>query len=291
MRATLATLVLAFASLTLMACGGGAEPEAAPDDAQAPMSDPADQGNTAEQGDGDDGYPPQAEAMPTEAGYPEQAADAADAPTNGEGQDPGAAGEDDQLVVYAVVPDASSASYSVAEEFFAGAAERLGRQPGNVTTVGSTQQVDGQLVFRRSGGTPELVTGTFTVDISTLRSDSEGRDERIRERWLESGLYPIATFEASSLTFPEGFTEGEAVPFELAGTMVIREVSQPVTWTGTATIGDTSVDAEAETMIQMTDYGFEPPNILNLFSVANDVTLTLDVSLQQSSSGMGGVGG
>ena len=55
------------------------------------------------------------------------------------------------------------AGYEVDEEFLAGAANALGIKPGKGKTVGSTDQVSGQLTLDFSGATPQISSGEFQV--------------------------------------------------------------------------------------------------------------------------------
>ena len=88
----------------------------------------------------------------------------------------------------------------------------------------------------------------ITVDLRTLTSDKNRRDQRIREQWLESNTYPYATFVSTELQGgPESYTEGEEVSFKLVGDMTIREQTRPVTWDVTAKLEGDTVTGTATT--------------------------------------------
>ena len=198
-----------------------------------------------------------------------------DEPADEAGSDSGAAGIEGKTVVFVMVKDSSEASYSVGEEFFEGATERLGIDPGLVDTVGVTQDVGGQFTIDLSEA-PALVSGDFTADISKLSSNQERRDERIREQWLESSLYPQATFTATGIEgVPDNYADGEPFTFQLLGDLTIREVTQPATFEVTATLEGDALSGTATTNILMTDYGFDPPSFMGMFDVANEVLVTV----------------
>jgi polyisoprenoid-binding protein YceI len=202
-------------------------------------------------------------AAPTEA-------PAAEAPQE---EAPAAGGE---ARTFAIDPAASQASYTVDEEFFSGAVERLGKTLGFFTAIGVTDQVEGELslIFDPS---PLLSRGEFRVDISALTSDDQRRDNRIREQHLESLRFPITTFKPTAIeNFPGDYTEGQPVTFDVSGEMTIRNVTQPMTFAVTATLDGSTLSGTATGTLLMTDYGFDPPEIPNFMTAENEVLVTID---------------
>jgi polyisoprenoid-binding protein YceI len=88
--------------------------------------------------------------------------------------------------------DTSSGSFSDFSSTFAGyrVEEQLGTIGAN-TAVGRTPDVSGSLDI--SGTT--ITEASITVDMTTLQSDDDRRDNSIRTRGLETATYPTATFE------------------------------------------------------------------------------------------------
>lgn len=217
-----------------------------------------------------------AESMPTEApAAVPTVAPAAEAPTAElaatEAPAPAAGG----ARTFALVPGESKAGYEVDEEFLAGAADMLGIQPGRGKTVGSTDQVSGQLTLDFSGA-PQITSGEFQVDISTLQSDQNRRDNRIRTEWLQSATFPVATFKATGLqNAPASYTEGEEVTFQLAGDLTIREITQPVVFDVKATLQGDTITGTATTAFLMSQFGVDPPSMGNLFTVGDNTVVTL----------------
>lgn len=178
------------------------------------------------------------------------------------------------MVELVLVPEESSAQYSV-EETFLNENNRL------ATAVGTTSQLSGSLQFDPANPT-QIKFGEFTVDISTLATDSSRRDNAIRTRWLESSTFPLAKFTVTSLSgFPEGPQEGQPFSFQMTGDLAIREATLPVTWDVTATYQDGKLTGQATTFIMMADWGVTPPNIAGVLIVKDGVTLTLDFTFVQ----------
>jgi polyisoprenoid-binding protein YceI len=176
-----------------------------------------------------------------------------------------------------IVPEETEARYVVEEEFF-------GR--GFATAIGITNIVEGELTILLDG-TPSIQSGEFRVDLRTLTSDEDRRDNAIRRRWLESNTFPLAVFTPTSVSdFPAGvkYTEGATVQFKLIGDMKIHETTNTITFDVTASgVGDTLVGVATTTFL-MTDFGFDPPGILNILQAENEVKVELDFTLRNRST-------
>lgn len=187
-----------------------------------------------------------------------------------------------EVRTFVIVPEQSRASYIVAEEFFGGALDRLGIQPGLVDTIGSTQEINGQMDLDLANLADPVVSSQFEVNLQSLTSDQSRRDNRIREANLESNRYPLATFTITSLeNAPASYTEGDEVSFQATGDITIREITQPATFDVMAVLRGDTITGVAETHLKMTDFGFEPPNFANLFSVADEFTARVEFTFQQ----------
>ncbi len=183
---------------------------------------------------------------------------------------------------FVIVSEESKASYIADEEFLGGALEELNISPGPVTAVGTTQQVEGELQLNSNDLTDPQALGpnSFTVNIESLTSDDERRDDRIREHNLESSLYPLATFTATSIAgAPAEYAQGEEISFQLQGYLTAREINVPVTFNVTATLNDDTIEGKMSTNVQMTDFGFDPPDWAGIRTVENDFTIEVEFKM------------
>ncbi len=243
-------LSLALIALTFMAA-------CAPTQTPAPTSTP-----TAEP-------PPTATSAPTatEAAVVDPTATQASA-----APDPANSG----MTRFVVVPDKTNVSYSV-EETFLNENNRL------ATAIGKTSQVTGELSVNLSEPS-KIDFGEFSVDISTLTSDSGRRDNAIRGRWLESSRFPIARYTVTGLDgFPANPQEGQSLAFKMNGDLTVREATLPLTWDVTAVKNGSTITGEATTFIMMADWGVPPPNIAGVLIVKDGVTLTIEFTFEQQS--------
>ncbi|MEO7911349.1 MAG: YceI family protein, partial [Roseiflexaceae bacterium] len=258
-RIWMATLAVAFAG-ALAACGSstsqpGAAPTAAPA-ASAPTAAPA----TAPTAAPADVAPTAAAGAPTAA--------AADAPTTAPSGATGSAR------TFTIVPEQTEASYEVQEKF-------LNRDLPNMA-LGKTNAVTGELQLSLDGKPSGKVTN-ITVDLRTLTSDSSRRDGRIHTQWLESDTYPFAEFTSTDAQgIPDSYTEGQEVNFKLTGDMKIRDVTKPVTFDVKGKLEGDTITGSATSKILMKDFGFDPPDVAGILTVADGVTVTINFTAKEA---------
>jgi polyisoprenoid-binding protein YceI len=87
------------------------------------------------------------------------------------------------------VADGSEAGYRVRE--------KLAFLPAKNDAVGRTPDITGAAESTGSGDDLTIATASFKIDVSTLTSDEDRRDQRIRTIGIESDRFPTATFELS----------------------------------------------------------------------------------------------
>ncbi|MBX3010045.1 MAG: YceI family protein [Caldilineaceae bacterium] len=180
---------------------------------------------------------------------------------------------------FVVVPAESSAAYVVSEEFFAGALSKYGIAAGLGEVTGRTNEIAGELQLRLADPQNALALAEFTVNLPALTSDRSQRDSWIRDNALESNRFPVAHFVATAIqNAPASYTEGTEVTFQLLGDLTVREVTQPVTFTVTATLADGTIKGVATAPMQITDFGFDPPSFANTLTVANDFTIRIELT-------------
>ncbi len=247
-RIWMATLAVVFAG-ALAACGSstsqpGAAPTAAPA-ASAPTAASATAPTTT----------------PTTA--------AADSPTAA-----APSGATGSARTFTIVPEQTEASYEVQEKFF-------NRDLPNMA-LGKTNAVTGELQVSLDGKPNGKVT-KITVDLRTLTSDSSRRDGRIRTQWLESDTYPFAEFTSTDAQgIPDSYTEGQEVNFKLTGDMKIRDVSKPVTFDVKGKLEGETITGSATSKILMKDFGFDPPDVAGMLTVADGVTVTINFTAKEA---------
>ncbi len=163
---------------------------------------------------------------------------------------------------YAVVADQSSASYSVHEKL-------LGRNL-NQTAVGKTSAFKGELVLENGVIKPS----TVQVDVSTLKSDEDRRDNQVR-RALDTGNHQFASFSITGTDGNLALKEGQEVAIKLLGTLTIKGTEKPVVFDAKGKLTGDTLTLAAETTFKMTTFGVNPPNIANMVAVDDEVKLNV----------------
>lgn len=155
------------------------------------------------------------------------------------------------------------AGYRIREEF-AGV--------GTNTAVGRTQDASGELTI--DGTTISAVS--VEVDMTTLRSDRDMRDNALRTRGLETGRFPTTNFELTEPITVDGEpTSGDTINETATGDLTIHGVTKRVQipiqakWTGQ------QIEIAASHEVALADYNIEPPTTARVRSIAETGTLEL----------------
>lgn len=141
------------------------------------------------------------------------------------------------------------------------------------TAVGTTTAVRGEITVDRARPANSRI-GTVTIDISQFKSDSQRRDNMIRQNWLESSKFPNAEFTSTEIKgLPETYQDGREVPVQITGNLKVRDVTRPTTWASTIKLDGATLTVTGATTIKMTDFGFDPPAILGILKSENEARL------------------
>ena len=154
--------------------------------------------------------------------------------------------------------------------------EQLARRDLPNDAIGTTSDVEGQIVFS-DDGTVDAEQSKITVGVRSLRSDSDRRDSYIQRNSLESNRYPevtIAVTEIRGLSWPLP-TSGE-VSFEMVGDLTIRDQTRPVTWETTATFTDGGVEGLAKTVVTFEQFQMTKPRVAIVLSVVDEIRLEIN---------------
>ena len=181
-------------------------------------------------------------------------------------------------ILYVIDQSESNVSYGVGEIF-------LNQNNRYNYAEGVTNIVSGEILVDFSK--PDLSSvGEITVDIKSFKSDKSRRDNAIRDRWLESNIFPIAVFTPTELRgLPEKYIPGDMVDFEIDGNLSVRNTTKPASFLVTLTINYDQIVGHASTRLQMTDFGFDPPDISGILKAENEVDITFEfVALAKSSN-------
>jgi polyisoprenoid-binding protein YceI len=138
---------------------------------------------------------------------------------------------------------------------------------GGVDTegVGRTNEVTGTLVI---DGTT-VTSADFSVEVSTITSDSSRRDGQVNGRIMDTATYPTATFVLTSpIELGAIPAEGEQITVDATGDLTLRGTTKQVTFPLTAEYANGRIGVFGNIPIVFPDYGI--PNPSNGFAVVGD---------------------
>jgi polyisoprenoid-binding protein YceI len=129
----------------------------------------------------------------------------------------------------------------------------------DTTAVGRTDKVTGDLEIE---GT-EAAGGKFTVDLTSVKSDSERRDGQFRDNIMNTDQFPDATFRlAEPIDFKSVPDTGKNITAEATGNLTIHGETKKVTFDVTAqrTAGD-ALRVSGSIPFTFADYSLNKPGV------------------------------
>ena len=148
---------------------------------------------------------------------------------------------------WAVVAD-SVVGYRVKEILFGQDTEGVGR----------TSDVTGSLVIANN----EVTSAEFSVDMTTIKSDSSRRDRQVNNRILDTATFPTAKFALNdpiALT-PEALA-GSDFTANTTGTLTLRGVTKTVPVALTARLVDNVIEVNGSIEIVFAEWQIPDPSV------------------------------
>ncbi|MCK9518790.1 MAG: YceI family protein [Dehalococcoidia bacterium] len=188
-------------------------------------------------------------------------------------------GDDPRTVTSNGASTFRDASYRIVEgqsEAWYLAPEKLANLPTSSVARGATKEVAGEFHVTESGLSPDRQT-TFTVGLTTLRSDQSRRDNRVHGA-LNTSTYPEATFTATELRgLPAELSATEDSVMELVGLLDLHGVQREVTWELKAKQDGDIISVLATTTFNYSDFDITKPEIAGFVTVEDEVTLQVQI--------------
>jgi polyisoprenoid-binding protein YceI len=166
------------------------------------------------------------------------------------------------------VADGSQAGYRVRE--------KLAFLPAKNDAVGRTSDITGEAESTGAGDSLTFSTAAFEIDLSTLTSDQDRRDQRIKEIGIESSRFPTATFK---LTEPLTL---DAKQVDATGDLTLHGVTKNVTIPLQVRNSGASVEAVGKLTFPWGDFGMTAPSVAGFVSVEDEATMEFDLKLAAS---------
>lgn len=175
-----------------------------------------------------------------------------------------------------VVDSGSQAGYRVKERFV--------DQAADTEAVARTSTVTGQMLVAGSPDALRLQSATFSADISKLASGdanatrgSAVRDRFVARIYLESSLYPMATFVTKSTAVTPAATPAD---ISVPGTFTVHGVSHDVTIPLKVTQNGDRLEVVGSFLLHYQDYKIEVPSV-PFTTAAPDATIEVHLFLKR----------
>ena len=124
--------------------------------------------------------------------------------------------------------------------------------------VGRTSAVKGSLTIVGD----EVTSAKFTVDMTSLKSDSTRRDRQVNTRILDTSAFPTATFALKKpikLT-PEAIAGG-VLSVKTTGTLTLRGVTRDIDFTLNARLVENVIEVNGSILLVFADWSIPDPSI------------------------------
>lgn len=169
------------------------------------------------------------------------------------------------VVRYTVAPQGNEARYRVREQ--------LARLSFPNDAIGKTSKIEGGITVDASGAIVQSES-RFTIDMASLATDNDRRDNYVRRNTLQTAEHPTAVFVPTAfrnLKFP--LAASGDVTFQIVGNLTLRGVTKPVTWDVTGKIANGAITGDATTRFTFADFEIAKPRVASVLSVEDDIRL------------------
>jgi polyisoprenoid-binding protein YceI len=160
--------------------------------------------------------------------------------------------------------------------------EKLARLPSKTDAVGRTNAITGEITLAAENDALSATAASFEVDVTTLESNEDRRDNAIRTRGLETDQFPTATFALTTpITVPQAALDGGQATVDVTGDLTLHGQTKSVTIPLEVQLNDGRVEIDGSYEFPFSDFGMEPPNT-PVISVEDEATLEFTLVLTKS---------
>ena len=145
------------------------------------------------------------------------------------------------------------------------------------TVIGTTRDVQGEIRVD-PGNLDGASISPIAIGAGSLTTDNNFRNRAIGNFILQTGDYPTITFTPEEIDgLPASTSVGDALSFQVAGQLTIRDITQPITFTVSVKVeSESRISGAAQATIQRGDFDLSIPSVPQVASVSEQVQLELD---------------
>ena len=158
--------------------------------------------------------------------------------------------------------------------------ERLANLAADSDAVGRTSSITGTATIAASGSAQTVNAATFSVDMTTVKSDRPMRDNRLRNDGIQTDTFPTSTFKLTTpVVLPAEATTGAQVSVTLHGDLTLHGVTKTVDIPARAQLNGSVIQILGSLDFPFSDYSISAPNIGGFVAVEDHGTLEFLVNL------------
>jgi polyisoprenoid-binding protein YceI len=151
--------------------------------------------------------------------------------------------------------------------------EKLAFLPAKNDAVGRTSDITGSAESTGEGNALTFTNAAFDIDLSTLTSDQDRRDQRIHSIGIETDRFPKASF---ALTKPLAL---DAKKVTATGKLTLHGVTKAVTIPLQVRVSDSAVEAVGKLTFPWGEFAMTAPSVAGFVSVEPEATMEFDLKL------------
>jgi polyisoprenoid-binding protein YceI len=160
--------------------------------------------------------------------------------------------------------------------------ERLASLSADSDAVGRTSSITGSATITGSGSSLTVSAASFSVDMTTIRSDRQMRDNRLRNDGIQTDQFPTSTFVLTQpVALPANALTGQ-IDVTLHGDLTLHGVTKTVDIPAKAQLNGDVIQIQGSLDFPFSDYGINAPNIGGFVSVEDHGTLEFLVNLAKA---------
>ena len=140
--------------------------------------------------------------------------------------------------------------------------EQLANLPAESDAVGRTTDLTGTITVVEAVDAAQLTAGEIAIDTTTLSSDEDRRDNRLRTEGLQTDQYPTATFTLTQpVDIPAAAVAGTATDVTLVGDLTLHGVTKSVEIPAQAVLTDGQIQVAGSLTFPLADFDITAPNV------------------------------
>jgi polyisoprenoid-binding protein YceI len=148
--------------------------------------------------------------------------------------------------------------------------------------VGRTNKVTGSVVVESAPTGLTLRSVSMSVDMSSLKSDQDKRDQWLKTAALETDSFPTASFTMTKPLAVAAPKEGQVLTFQVEGELTLHGVTKKTKIDVEARRTGNILDLVGNTRVILTDFKIDPPVIPGMVSTDDTGLLEFILILNRS---------